>query len=136
MKCTIRTLVESLPSSIEHIDSKGMTPIHMLFRATDSDDIDGARYISSNVVSLLTSSKAAKTMNPSNFQYPLHYACRKNATIEILQLLVAANSHALIEMDKKGRTPLHLYLLSSFSFDSCYIFNSQFFASLHNNNRM
>ena len=108
----IRTLVNALPSSIERGDAKGCVPLHMLLRGSDDTDDNG--HVSSTLVSLLASRKAARCKVRANGQYPLHYACRKNTSFASKRAILAAYPDALILPDNKGRTPLLMYLLFSF----------------------
>lgn len=77
--------------------------------------------INANVVSMMASRKSTRAVAHTTRQLPLHSACRFNSSnsnnnngvsLEVLQILVAANPDALIAGDSKGRTPLMLALLN------------------------
>jgi len=65
------------------------------------------------VQALLDASPESIYVKESGYnRLPLHCACRKNANIDIVRLLVDRDKDALLEPDSLGRLPLH-YALSN-----------------------
>jgi ankyrin repeat protein len=98
----IQALMKAYPEAALQVGTSNMNPLHI----TCSSQHASAEVVRVLLVESSGLSKQMSSMCDVDGDTPLHAACRCGAPIEVLQLLLQANSAAVNERDYEGLTPL------------------------------